>query len=645
MTAGATARSQDVQRYRKLLEINRLITSTLDRDAILPVVVEHAAGLLGGEAAVLLLRNPNDLLHVAAAYNIPVDRTVGVELTVGATTMDEIRALDPGPVPIPFVGVPVLLRGELVGVLAVYGQLDPSTTESNEELLGALADQAIIAIENARLFAAASRADYLSTVLANMQDPVYVIDNAGRVEITNQPGLDHLGIASVEELRRPLADWVVPYAVRDADGRMLAAEETPIGRAARGETFGGMLTRFHNLRGGPDLWTTASGAPLRDESGRVIGGVVVAKDISELKRIEAEREHLLAEVQRRVVEQEAIFSALTSAVVVTDSRGIPLRANRVATQILGFDVTNSAHLTTLELFQGRDLDGHQVASDELPIPRALRGETVTNQGLVLTNARGNDIYVLASATPLVVDGQIVGAIGTFTDVSMLRQLERDREEYVRAIGHDLRGPLTGILGHAQLIQRRPEQSDRVLQSVRVILAAGKQMNALIEDLVDSARLESGQLVLDLKPVDLVTTVFDLKDQLGDVSSAERIQIDAEEPVRPVRADPQRLNRILTNLLSNALKYGRPGSVVTVALSQTGSEGVVSVRDQGPGIPENELQHVFRRYYRIRQGDQHRDGLGLGLNIAKGLVEAHGGRIWVESEVGIGSTFSFSLPLA
>jgi signal transduction histidine kinase len=113
----------------------------------------------------------------------------------------------------------------------------------------------------------------------------------------------------------------------------------------------------------------------------------------------------------------------------------------------------------------------------------------------------------------------------------------------------------------------------------------------------------------------------------------------------VLADPDRLERILMNLLTNALKYSAPGTPVTVALARRDGQVVTAVSDQGPGIPPDELPHLFERYYRARETRERKEGLGLGLYITKGLVEAHGGRLWVESQVGKGSTFSFSLPAA
>ena len=330
-------RPSTFRKYKELLEVNRLITGTLDRQAILPVVVERAARMLDGVAAVLLMRDANDDLRIAASYNVPVEHSAELRFHVGPGTMATIYGLCPGTSPAAFVGVPMLLREEMVGVLAVYRRSEHRASLEDEELLSALADQAAIAIENASLFDSASRAVYLQDVLTSIQDPVFVTDESGAVVLTNQAGLDLLGVPDRQSLNRPLSDWAAPYEVRDAAGQALAVEDMPIGRALRGETFSAMEARFRNLRDGSEIWTTVSGAPLRDSAGNITGCVVALKDISVLKRFEVERERLLTEAQRQVVEQDTIFSSITEGLIVFDVNSVPLKANRTAIEALGFD--------------------------------------------------------------------------------------------------------------------------------------------------------------------------------------------------------------------------------------------------------------------------------------------------------------------
>jgi signal transduction histidine kinase len=170
------------------------------------------------------------------------------------------------------------------------------------------------------------------------------------------------------------------------------------------------------------------------------------------------------------------------------------------------------------------------------------------------------------------------------------------------------------------------------------------MNAMIQVLVDSVRLEAHQLRLAVRAIELRSYILDLRERLADTLDVERIAVESPERLPPVWADPDRLERILTNLLSNALKYSPEGSEVTVTLSKGQDEIVTTVTDRGHGIAPADMPRLFGRYYRTNAARLHREGLGLGLYITRLLVEAHGGRIWVESTPGQGSAFHFTLPL-
>jgi|DewCreStandDraft_5_1066085.scaffolds.fasta_scaffold00088_125 signal transduction histidine kinase len=226
----------------------------------------------------------------------------------------------------------------------------------------------------------------------------------------------------------------------------------------------------------------------------------------------------------------------------------------------------------------------------------------------------------------------------------IRVRELQREEYIHTISHDLRSPLTVVSGHVQrLVQILGERADaQVQQSIQAILRGTRRMAVLTQNLVDAARLEGGTLNLCLQPVDLPAFVRDLAGQLTSLDEVVRIAIEAPPHLPRVLADPGHLERILTNLLLNALKYSPPDSPVTVRLQHCDGEVCISVQDRGPGIPADELPSLFERYRRGTQATSQGEGLGLGLYIAKSLVEAHGGRIWVESAPGSGSTFSFTL---
>jgi signal transduction histidine kinase len=218
-----------------------------------------------------------------------------------------------------------------------------------------------------------------------------------------------------------------------------------------------------------------------------------------------------------------------------------------------------------------------------------------------------------------------------------------RDEYIRIMSHDLRAPLTVILGHAQLIQHGPDRVDLVLKSTDAIVTGVRRMNSMIQTLLDATRLETGQLPIQQTPLDLRIFISDLLERLEATAEAGRIRVEAPDGLPMVRADPNWLERIMLNLLSNALKYSYPETQVTVCIAEAQGEVITSVADRGPGIQPEELPELFQRFRRGRPSRACHEGLGLGLYIVKGLVEAQGGRVWVKSELGQGSVFSFSLP--
>jgi PAS domain S-box-containing protein len=377
---------------------------------------------------------------------------------------------------------------------------------------------------------------------------------------------------------------------------------------------------------------------------------VVSSDITDRKQAEEDRERLLDEVQRRASVLDTTIASIADGVVIYSPEGKILRMNRAAQSLLGVseaefgahDYAERMKRLRLETSERRPLP-----LEEIPSWRALRGETVRGVMMVIHNLRGRVLWAYVSAAPIQTpDGELLGAVTSFTDITQLHELQEQREDLVRSVSHDLRTPLTTIIGQAQIIEMildRTGQNGSLRRSAGAIVAGGRRMNTMIQDLVDMARLEAGHVRLVRTDVDLCEYLAELKQRLSDVLDMERVCIHMPEELCMTSADPNRLERIFTNLLSNALKYSPPDTEVTVSAEKRDDLVRVSVIDQGAGIDPVDLPHLFQRFYR-GSGAHRAEGLGLGLYITRMLVEAHGGKIWVESEPGRGSTFSFTLPV-
>jgi signal transduction histidine kinase len=206
----------------------------------------------------------------------------------------------------------------------------------------------------------------------------------------------------------------------------------------------------------------------------------------------------------------------------------------------------------------------------------------------------------------------------------------------------LKIPLTTIRGFAQLMLRRRQLSE---PGLRTMLSQADRLERLINDLLDGARLEAGRLDIIPARVDLAALAQETADAARQLSPTHAITVISPETPIIGRWDAGRLEQVFENLLTNAIKYSPDGSDVIVRLEDGGVEAAVTISDQGAGIAPDQLPHLFSRFTRLQAATASgAPGLGLGLYIARSLVEAHGGRVWVESKVGVGSTFGFVLPI-
>jgi len=230
-------------------------------------------------------------------------------------------------------------------------------------------------------------------------------------------------------------------------------------------------------------------------------------------------------------------------------------------------------------------------------------------------------------------------------LSGIREAMRRQEDLLRTVSHDLRSPLAALSGQAQILRNRTADDPWIAARVAAILRAANRMDSMISDLVDGALEAAGRLRLELQRIELQPYLAELMTRMSGAMEVERVELAlTARPPLAVRADPNRLERVLVNLISNALKYSPPGTRVRVDAVRVDGRVVLSVADRGPGIAPEDAAHLFERYYRGRAAAG-QAGLGVGLYSARLLVEAHGGRIQVENAPDGGATFRVELPAA
>jgi PAS domain S-box-containing protein len=363
-------------------------------------------------------------------------------------------------------------------------------------------------------------------------------------------------------------------------------------------------------------------------------------------------EGLATQLKQQAVELNTIIEAIPDAVYVCDRAGVIIRTNASGMAMVGQPHARS--LQTIEEYMqingSRYLNGMSMAPEDNPLNRALRGETHTNVRYLLRRFdTGEDIQVRVSCAPLRdEEGAIIGAVAVASDTTKLYQLEQQKEEFLSIASHELKTPLTTIKAMTQITRRALEREQRPLAAnLARVERAIVRMEKLVNDLVDSSRIEVGKLALHMEQCDLRAICHQV---IGDfaVTTDRPISFSPSSEMLELEADSDRIGQVIANLLSNALKYSPDDRPITVKAERAGDEVVVSVHDDGAGIPSEEQQQIFERFYRVPHMAIHSGsevGLGLGLHICREIVTRHHGRIWVKSAKDEGTTFFVALPVA
>jgi PAS domain S-box-containing protein len=382
-----------------------------------------------------------------------------------------------------------------------------------------------------------------------------------------------------------------------------------------------------------------------DEEGKPVRMVGTAQDVTERARMAEERDRLLDEVSRQRARLEAIVEMAPAGILfVGVARGAVI-ANREASRIFGRTV-DGKEVSEQCLNAVRLPDGGPVRRDDLPPVRALRGDSADATDLLVVQPGGDTVPVRWSAVPIRgAHGEIVGAVSLIHDVTDVQQLEHLRQEWTAMVAHDLRQPVAVVNLAAQLLAKQEAVAPSVRRWVEDIVTSSHRLDQMVSDLLDGYRIESSRLKLRVEQVDVAKLVATIVARLARAYPDRSIRLISREPIPSSELDPGRLEQVLTNLVSNAAKYGYPSTDVLVELAAREDTLELAVTNQGPGIRPDDLPHIFDRFYRTPGAEASRqEGFGLGLYVAKGIVEAHGGRIGVESTPGQSTRFRVSLPV-
>jgi PAS domain S-box-containing protein len=545
----------------------------------------------------------------------------------------------------------------------------------------------------------ARQAEELQRIFEGIAEGLVVYDADGQVTRTNGAARRLLGLDAappgIAQLRAP--HRALQMAVRDAQGRLLTAEDLPLLRVLRGQSRSGVEEQDMQVRtwDGREVNLHTSVAALRDTAGRLVGAVTILSD----QTVRTQLEHAVAEQAEQL---NRIVEATGEGLVVYDAQGQVVRTNAAARRLLGWDAAPPDYPDLplderIARYAPRDAQGQLLTSQAWRALRAQRDAPDASGppapeafDLGLRTLDGRELEVSANFALLRdADGHVVGGVLLLSDRTernrlarewenarsneqTLRELNERLDTFITTAAHDLRQPVAVTKMALDMAQRRIAQvaasvrgaAKQALPFIQVendLLAIERSLDRLwrlMQQLLDVARARQGALVLNRQLCDLVALVRVQVEEQRLLTPERTLTLDLPAVEAPsgvglaVHADADRLSQVLSNFLSNAVRYAPEDQPIEVSLHveqhahvrDAGRLARVSVRDHGPGIAPEDQATIWDRFQRAHNADEAKGGLGLGLYIARTIVELHGGEVGVNSTFGEGSTFWFTLPL-
>ena len=572
-----------------------------------------------------------------------------------------------------YLAAPVVSRtGAVIGGL-FFGHPETGVfTEREERIVAGIAAQAAVAIDNARLYEAVREGRrtseqnlaQLQAVVGSMAEGVVIAEPGGRLLDWNQAALAIHGFHDVEQARQKLADLHNLFELRTTDGRPVPVEDWPMQRAMRGEKCTRVEVELLRRDTGKRSIVSYSGTPIFDRDGKQVLALLTLHDITEERRAQAALRENEARLQ------------LALAIAQMGTFEIDLRTDAVAVNDAGREIYGWAVGEPLTFAK---VQSHFHPEDRERVVRAVGaafepagpGEFEVEQRIIRTD--GHTRWIRVRGRALFERGrngrEPVRCVGTYIDITEQKQAEHEREtllqaeraargeaeranrmkdEFLSTVSHELRTPLNAMLGWSQILRSPRTSPNDIPQGLEVIERNARAQAAIIEDLLDMSRIITGKVRLDVQRVELAGVIRAALASLQPAADAKGIRLHAvlDPHAGPVSGDPDRLQQVVWNLVSNAVKFTPRGGRVSIVLERVSSHVEISVSDTGEGIEPDFLPHVFDRFRQAEGSTTRRHGgLGLGLAIVKHLVELHGGAIHAKSPgKDQGATFRVSLPL-
>jgi two-component system phosphate regulon sensor histidine kinase PhoR len=678
-------RSRQARIQRAFYDIASLLAAPISQVETLRAVARAAAEALGGDSAAVLMPS-EDAFELAAGHGLPNEAVPKIQqaaaraaeplatyarnsTVIAAPALADDERFDPDWREVAssagygaLLAVPVGAPGDRDGLAVVFFAEPRRFSDYDLELALNLAGTARGALERSELYESERRARGLAqqlartgTLLTTELDPAAVLDEivaqapallgADAAVVRLLEGDDLVVSAAGGELpsdlldsREPGTGWaaadaiqtLAPVAIGDVEGEGPAASDPALAGGYRAFLAVPLVGSEGDPQGVLSVYARRPRSWQLDEVealNALAGNASAALASAELyQRVALEKERSVA-----------ILANIADGIVAVDREGRVVLWNDAAERITGVRAVDAIGRSTEQVLQ-----------------RTLESGDETERGDRLLSIRRGDDDVWLSLTEAIMRdpaGAVAGRIFAFRDISAERVVEQMKSDFVTAVSHELRTPLTSIYGFAETLLRQDVLfgEDERRTFLGYIASESERLTAIVDQLLNVARLDTGDLQVNLAPTDVRAVVSDVVQVAEQAPSANGHDFVVDLPEEPLdaEADGEKLRQILANLLDNAVKFSPNGGKVIVAARANGAVAEVRVVDEGVGIPEEEQRRIFTKFYRgeAMTRDPSTTGTGLGLFIAHGLVSAMGGRMWVDSSEGAGSSFAFELPLA
>jgi PAS domain S-box-containing protein len=380
----------------------------------------------------------------------------------------------------------------------------------------------------------------------------------------------------------------------------------------------------------------------------VLRQIALVLDNEQLRRsLETRVTERTKELQQITRQRELLLASVADGIYGVDRDGRITMVNEATTKLLGRSEDQLLGADAHELLHAPRSDGSSYPKETCYITEATRsGLTVSGEEDVYMRGDGERIVVEATASPLTGEQGITGAVVVIRDVSQRREMDRMKQEFISFVSHELRTPLTSIRGALGLIAGGAlgDVPPRAAKMIDIANSGSVRLGRLVDDILDIERLDSGMLPLSIAGQDAAPACREAVLATSGMAQAAGIRLELGTVSGRVLADRDRLVQVLINLVGNAVRFSDPGDFVRLAAAHRGDVVRFSVSDTGRGIPADKLDAIFGRFSQVdSSGSREKGGTGLGLAISRGLVDRMGGRIWVDSTLGEGSTFHVELP--